>query len=225
MKKVAFIFTFAVAIALAQAAWATSTISASPSTQNVAPNSTFQVTFSLAVTGDANDPSTVKGVDLFLQALNSQNGGQVSNLFSIASQTPATGWLAAGPGDYPDPFQTSMVHSAGNAENTEDQAVTRTNNSGALNPPFTATAFETLTFNIGAAPAGTYNFSTTAPTSTSDPRGTHITDASGAYFIPTNQASFSITVSAVPEPATCSLFGLGMLGAVGVNLLRARRKI
>ena len=219
MKKTALFAILTGMVLLAQSAWATSTISASPSSQFVSTNSTFTVQFSLAVTGGGSDPTSVSGMDLFIQAVNSQNGGLVSNLFSIALQTPASGWLAAGPGDYPDPFQTTTVHTAGNAENFEDQAVTK---NVALVPPFGATLFETLTFNIGNAPAGTYNFSTTSPTSTTDGRGTHITNTLGNYFIPTTQASFSITV--VPEPATWSLFGLGTLGAFGLNLLRARRK-
>jgi hypothetical protein len=42
---------------------------------------------------------------------------------------------------------------------------------------------------------------------------------------PNHQADIFINVSAVPEPATLSLLGLGILGAFGLNLLRARRLV
>src|SRR6202035_4754570 len=122
MKKAIVLAIVTVTTVLVPSGWATITITANPSSQIVSPNSTFTVQFSLAVTGGAGDPTSVAGVDLFIQAVNSQNGALVSNLFSIASQAPASGWLAAGPGDYPDPFQTTSVHTAGNAENMEDQA-------------------------------------------------------------------------------------------------------
>jgi len=219
MKKVTLLAILSVLVLLAQSAWATSTISASPSSQIVTDNSTFSVAFSLNVTGGGSDPASIAGVDLFLGAVNSQNGGTIVSLFNINSQSAATGWLPAGPGVYPDAFQTATVHTAGTAENTQDQAVSKNVTSAT---PFTG-GFETLTLSIGNAPAGTYNFFTTTPSSTTDGRGTHITDSTGSYFIPTTQAAFSIVV--VPEPATLSLFGLGAVGAIGLTLLRRRRNL
>ena len=40
---------------------------------------------------------------------------------------------------------------------------------------------------------------------------------------PTRQAE--IFVNVVPEPATWSLLGLGVLGTFGLNLIRARRRV
>ena len=126
MKKTALILTIALAGMLAQSAWATSTISATPSTQMVTDNSTFQVTFSLAVTGTTGDPASVHGVDLFLQAVNSQNGVQ-RDFQSVRRYWPecCIRWLAAGPGAYPDPFQRdNRIHTADDAENTRNRPST-----------------------------------------------------------------------------------------------------
>jgi len=58
------------------------------------------------------------------------------------------------------------------------------------------------------------------------------TDAQGSWIDNTANATFGLnttkgtplfTITVVPEPATWSLFGLGAIGAFGLNLLRARR--
>ncbi len=79
-----------------------------------------------------------------------------------------------------------------------------------------------LQFSLAGAPLGTYTLFTT----TISPKGSEVSrDASGGFatvFAPT--AAYTITIAAVPEPATWSLMGLGGLGALGLTWLRARRQ-
>src|SRR5712691_25998 len=109
MKKTTLLVALSLAVLVTQSAWATITISASPSSQTVAAGGTFNVTFSLAVTGGTGDPANVAGIDLFLKALKSQNSvSDISNLFMIQSQTVTlSGWLPAGPGNYPDSLKAA----------------------------------------------------------------------------------------------------------------------
>jgi PEP-CTERM motif len=87
--------------------------------------------------------------------------------------------------------------------------------------PNTTYFVATLTISIsGSAAPGVYTIST----STLSPHVSEATNHLAAGpFMDMNLPSTTYTITVVPEPATWSLIGLGALGVVGLNLLRARK--
>jgi len=80
----------------------------------------------------------------------------------------------------------------------------------------------TLTFTLAAnAPAGTYLIHTT--TADNGVKRTSINDNNFSRHLP-DQSTYSLTVSAVPEPATWSLLCLAAFGTFGMKRLRDRRR-
>jgi PEP-CTERM motif len=79
----------------------------------------------------------------------------------------------------------------------------------------------TLTFSISPSAApGVYTITTT----TVSPHVSEATNHTAAGpFMDMNLSPMTYTITVVPEPATWSLIGLGALGVVGLNLLRARK--
>jgi len=225
MRKTALFLSLALAIVMTQSAWATISFTATPLSQTVAQGGTFNVTFALNVT-QSSSPSSVGGTDIFINALKSQNSvSDISNLFAITGYTSlVSGGVETGVSSFPDNLTAAhnTDHGTTTVENLTDSGTTF---SSPITTPISNLQFETLTLSVAAGtPDGTYTFGTTVPNNSSDARGSHITDGTtGGYLIPDSQATFSITV--VPEPGTLSLFALGALGAIGLNCVRARRKV
>jgi hypothetical protein len=216
MKKLALIA--ALAGLSVTSAFAAGTLTATPSTNQISATSgTFNVTVSLS-----SAATNISAFDLFLQ---SNSAG--ANAFTITNTVPvldaAEPPTRATTPQFPDTFTTTGSTQSGFFQNTHDQGFAY----GTDQTLSGSTTLETLTisYNFASAPApGTsFTFGTTAS-------GANSPNTKGTYFYSDNFATYnqittpgSFTVSVVPEPATCSLLGLGATGTFLLQLLRKRR--
>jgi hypothetical protein len=224
MKKTLLLTMCALAVMLTHSALATISLTATPSTQNVAAGGTFNVQISLNVTQNSA-PANVVGYDLLLEAATPQNGTSTSGLFSITGTTSnVANWTTrTGVPSFPESMTTANSNHSGFVQNQHDLGYTGDPGTE-IATPISGLNLETISISLApGTPAGTYTFFTTSQT-TSGTRGSSVSDASGNAFFVNQPASFQITVGAVPEPATWSLLGFGALSTFGLNFLRARRR-
>jgi PEP-CTERM motif len=74
-----------------------------------------------------------------------------------------------------------------------------------------------MTINLSGLAAGTYTLESTIG-------GSRPSEQSDTSFTGHDFPESTFTITVVPEPATWSLFGLGAIGAFGLNLWRTRRR-
>ncbi len=224
MKRITILAAIAVMGLLAQTTWATidfGVLQAQPIV--VSPGSgTFTVTLTLNIT-QSSMPSNISGYDAIFEAAQNQNGGITNGQFNVTgSSTPPSqpGWLAIA--SYPDSLTLVGTDHTGFVQTGDEGYAGNNSTAQTINTPISGLQLATYTFSYSGVLAGqTYNFQTTL-LSTSAGKFSDVTDTAGSTWAASSRALFSITT--VPEPATWSLFGLGTLGAFGLNLLRARRK-
>jgi hypothetical protein len=184
-------------------------------TQNITPGGTFNVTLSIQITGGEQ----VTGVDYYLQELSSagffivsrtsnQNAAQNPVAFSpffSDSQVESSGDVAspAGPDNLLNPRNDYDLGGV-----TQDQNVPNT------------TGGVVASFTIGVPNSFTVGQQFTISTTSNAGQGWSGPGPGFTDHTFDNNASILLTV--VPEPPTWALLGLGFLGTLGVNILRAR---
>lgn len=203
------------------------TISVTGQSLTASPGTSVGDQLTLTITG-ANTISNVESVNMLLKTFAAGGGLNGASFFTISGVTPTSPFTLVNNGNgFPSAFNT-----AGDASNSSSTVSDGTKDIGSNAPSGSAPTvgasgtttipFETVTLSLAAnTPVGVYNFSATAG-GFNDNQGSYISNTSSQSFDLNSEPTFTITV--VPEPATWSLFGLGALGALGLNLLRVRRK-
>ena len=191
------------------------------------PNQAFTLTLNGAYNPGTNTGFEASGYSLWLEAPTTN---------SFASALSITGATA---GQFPDATQPTYPKAFTDSSGADsgflsDKQGTLSGDVGftesSTTQSFTGTAqLATYSFQLTNATPGTYLLKTT----TVSPKGSEISADNCAgggpcdTFVGTNfaaQDTYTIVVTAVPEPGTLSLFGLGGLGSLGLTWLRARRR-
>jgi hypothetical protein len=218
MKKSFLILAAIVSLATFQAFGQTISVNGTSATGSA--GSTFTLTLSLTVSG-TNTIGNVESVNMLLRTLNG------SAFFTLGTITPISPFTLANNG------AASTFNTSGDAANSGFTVSNPSIDEGANAPAVSAAPvagtgtttfnFETIQFiSSGSTPAGVYHFSTTLG-GIGDAQGSWVDNSNNATFDINSAPDFTITIAAVPEPATLSLVGLGALGALGMTILRRRR--
>ena len=225
MKR--FLLTLSCVLTIAGAAFAQSSFSTDQSNYNISGlTGSFNVTIRLAV----SSPTNLSSFDLFLQS-NSAGANQFTITNTVSVLDPAGASPATSPQD-PSTFATDPSFPGATYVNNHDQGFGYANsdpNSLTLDEPISeTTALETLilSYNFASPPAPntTFTFSTT-PSGTTGPayEGSYYYSDDLSTFNPADQANFTVTFTAVPEPSTW-FAGIASLGVIGFAMLRRRAR-
>jgi hypothetical protein len=230
MKKSILILGAAVSLLAYPAFGQTISATGTNATINAASGSTANSTISVTISG-ANSIGDLKSLNLLIATpgTGANSGVSLFNVFVFSLVSPYDNKTSTSSTSNRSTFATAG-DTANSSNNVSTTSLDLGANTSGTAPSIASSGSTTISVDVlqftslaNLVPGSVYRFFATSGGPT-DAQGSWIDNTANATFgLNTAKGTPLFTITVVPEPATWSLFGLGAIGAFGLNLLRARR--